>query len=147
MTAPRAILALLAPLLVSSAASRLRPQVEIRTTPSSSKTPKEDEMRTRFLALALTFLGAQVLAAQTKLSGAGTCAKPDVAHTIAIGDRPNHAFTISQTKCRWTKPFAIAGLRSKGGTGVQADEVSDSTSRSEERRVGKECRSRWSPYH
>jgi len=39
MTAPRAILALLAPLLVSSAASRLRPQVEIRTTPSSSKTP------------------------------------------------------------------------------------------------------------
>ena len=23
----------------------------------------------------------------------------------------------------------------------------DSTSRSEERRVGKECRSRWSPYH
>ena len=26
-------------------------------------------------------------------------------------------------------------------------EVSDSSGRSEERRVGKECRSRWSPYH
>ena len=25
--------------------------------------------------------------------------------------------------------------------------ISDSSSRSEERRVGKECRSRWSPYH
>src|SRR5438309_9197820 len=89
---------------------------------------QEEEMGTRFLALGLTFLGAQVLGAQTKLSGAGTCGKPDVTHTIAIGDRPNHAFTISQTKCRWTKPFAIGGLRSKGGTGVQSDEVSDSTS-------------------
>src|SRR5438128_11155930 len=122
MTAPRAILALLAPLLVSSAASRLRPQVEIRTTPSSSKTPKEEEMRTRFLALGLTFLGAQVLAAQTKLSGAGTCGKPDVTHTIAIGDRPNHAFTISQTKCGWTKAVAIDALRSKGCAGAQPDE-------------------------
>jgi len=85
-------------------------------------------MRSRFLALGLTLLGAQVLGAQTKLSGAGTCAKPDVTHTIAIGDRPNHSFTISQYKCRWTKPFAIAGLRSKGGAGVQSDELSDSTS-------------------
>jgi len=85
-------------------------------------------MRTRFLALGLTVLGVQVLGAQTKLSGAGTCGKPDVTQTIPIGDRPNHAFTISQTKCRWTKPFAIGALRSKGGTGVQSDEVSDSTS-------------------
>ncbi len=85
-------------------------------------------MRTRFLAFGLTFLGAPVLGAQTKLSGAGTCGKPDVTHTIAIGDRPNHSFTISQTKCRWTKPFAIGALRSKAGTGVQSDEVSDTTS-------------------
>ena len=27
------------------------------------------------------------------------------------------------------------------------DDVSEINSRSEERRVGKECRSRWSPYH
>ncbi len=85
-------------------------------------------MRTRFLALGLTLIGAQVLAAQTKLSGAGTCAKPDVTHTIAIGDRPNHSFTISQTTCRWTKPFNIAGIRSKGGQGLQSDELTDSTS-------------------
>ena len=85
-------------------------------------------MGTRSLALGLTLLGAQPLGAQTKLSGAGTCAKPDVVHAIAIGDRPNHSFTISQTKCRWTKPFTILGLRSKGGTGVQSDELSDSTS-------------------
>ena len=28
-----------------------------------------------------------------------------------------------------------------------SDETSGKTGRSEERRVGKECRSRWSPYH
>src|SRR5260370_40231237 len=33
---------------------------------------------------------------------------------------------------------AVAGIESSGGT---------SSGRSEERRVGKECRSRWSPYH
>ena len=29
----------------------------------------------------------------------------------------------------------------------EADEAQRATTRSEERRVGKECRSRWSPYH
>ena len=33
------------------------------------------------------------------------------------------------------------------GVDVALDEVGDGRSRSEERRVGKECRSRWSPYH
>ena len=30
---------------------------------------------------------------------------------------------------------------------LQEDITSEDVSRSEERRVGKECRSRWSPYH
>jgi len=30
---------------------------------------------------------------------------------------------------------------------VDTDTISRKTGRSEERRVGKECRSRWSPYH
>ena len=38
--------------------------------------------------------------------------------------------------------------RGRGGPLEQPDVVShDGSSRSEERRVGKECRSRWSPYH
>ena len=36
------------------------------------------------------------------------------------------------------------GLRNEDGTGVL---VGLTKIRSEERRVGKECRSRWSPYH
>src|ERR1041385_7303976 len=34
-----------------------------------------------------------------------------------------------------------------GPIGIQMLEAANITSRSEERRVGKECRSRWSPYH
>ena len=30
---------------------------------------------------------------------------------------------------------------------VKDDEIENNPNRSEERRVGKECRSRWSPYH
>ena len=33
------------------------------------------------------------------------------------------------------------------GTGVTVTSIKQQRDRSEERRVGKECRSRWSPYH
>ena len=36
---------------------------------------------------------------------------------------------------------------SKGRDAVDLALINDSEKRSEERRVGKECRSRWSPYH
>ena len=41
-----------------------------------------------------------------------------------------------------TRPFMLALA-----TGERADRLRAASSRSEERRVGKECRSRWSPYH
>ena len=34
-----------------------------------------------------------------------------------------------------------------GNAKVKTISINDVSSRSEERRVGKECRSRWSPYH
>src|SRR3712207_9206009 len=48
--------------------------------------------------------------------------------------------------------FVVDSLKSKGAVFVsELDQVPDGVpvvfSRSEERRVGKECRSRWSPYH
>ena len=55
--------------------------------------------------------------------------------------------------------LTIAGSDSSGGAGIQADiktmlangvyamSAITAMTRSEERRVGKECRSRWSPYH
>ena len=48
-----------------------------------------------------------------------------------------------------TQEEIIAGLAEiiEEVTGIEPSEVTPEKSRSEERRVGKECRSRWSPYH
>ena len=42
----------------------------------------------------------------------------------------------------------IDALKSRGYKDIPSNVILDKTlTRSEERRVGKECRSRWSPYH
>ena len=41
----------------------------------------------------------------------------------------------------------VGSARSNENGGVNGGKAGDQTGRSEERRVGKECRSRWSPYH
>ena len=43
--------------------------------------------------------------------------------------------------------FALIVVHAGHGVGVGTDQVWNYATRSEERRVGKECRSRWSPYH
>ena len=49
--------------------------------------------------------------------------------------------------------FLLLGVDSNGAIGalgqyiLAAEKISYTRIRSEERRVGKECRSRWSPYH
>src|SRR5256885_8469325 len=81
-----------------------------------------------------------------KVTGVQTCALPILpvdsifdlllidAHTalVATGN-PGRIYRVDLTKF--------------GAGGVTADKISDAKLRSEERRVGKECRSRWSPYH
>ena len=42
---------------------------------------------------------------------------------------------------------AFAAHRDRAGAGASVLHAADQVDRSEERRVGKECRSRWSPYH
>ena len=51
-------------------------------------------------------------------------------------------YTYSLMRKSPTGPYAIAYVTLKEGPSLQTNIV-----RSEERRVGKECRSRWSPYH
>src|ERR1043166_9810689 len=46
-----------------------------------------------------------------------------------------------------TCALPIYGSSPRGHTGSRQPHVRMTRSRSEERRVGKECRSRWSPYH
>ena len=47
------------------------------------------------------------------------------------------------------KPFAVEadGVLYDLQTALLTDKITHGLRRSEERRVGKECRSRWSPYH
>ena len=46
-----------------------------------------------------------------------------------------------------TQARAVLGVLAERRCHLTAEEILDSLDRSEERRVGKECRSRWSPYH
>ena len=55
---------------------------------------------------------------------------------------PTGAFAMSDEE---TNTYTATGDVMQGGTPV-VDET-PAPERSEERRVGKECRSRWSPYH
>src|SRR5437899_8602534 len=73
--------------------------------------------------IVLVFLLATVAAAQTKVSGTSLCAKPDPQHMIEVGDRPNHALEIGQSKCTWTKPMDIAGTQTKDDVVTEAAEM------------------------
>src|SRR2546426_7713458 len=79
-------------------------------------------------------------------------------HTRLQGDWSSDVCSsdLDQLLATWD-PFTFAILTEVGGKvkfqdlkeGVTYDEETDQVTglRSEERRVGKECRSRWSPYH
>jgi hypothetical protein len=73
----------------------------------SAKTLTARSLVSLVLVLAVTSVaGAQ----QKKISGVSHCGKPNKQETIAVGDRPDHAFGISRVKCTWTKPLEVAGL-------------------------------------
>ncbi len=86
------------------------------------------KLKIMFAFLIVSALAAAA-SAQTKISGTQQCAKPDVEHSIPIGDRPDHSFVITQGKCTWTKPFEIAGIQDKGGVETTFAEISGNVSR------------------
>ncbi len=66
---------------------------------------------------------AAISAAQTKISGTVSCGKPDQFQKIDIGDKPGHAYAISQGKCTWTKPMDIAGTQTQTDVGTDFNEM------------------------
>lgn len=81
-----------------------------------------------FTVLIVSALAAAA-SAQTKISGTLQCgSKPDQQQAIEVGDRPNHSFVISQSKCTWTKPLEIAGVQSKEHVYTAFSEVSGNRS-------------------
>src|SRR2546430_4807170 len=82
------------------------------------------------------------------VTGVQTCALPILANSRrrrisrAVFERGTSCFgpLKRRTKTIWlTRPTVVIFVRPKCTRGL--------ATRSEERRVGKECRSRWSPYH
>src|SRR2546430_8967762 len=59
----------------------------------------------------------------------------------AIHQADPHLVTVNIESAEWGQEWRIAPMR------VNAFVLGALAMRSEERRVGKECRSRWSPYH
>src|SRR2546430_12223680 len=107
--------------------------------------------RTLFLWLAVVF--SISVHAQTSQTITGTVTDPDHAAVPAASVRllsPNgaqvaHTLTDQQGQFSFQQP-CNACLVEIQLTGSLTQRVAASR-RSEERRVGKECRSRWSPYH
>lgn len=79
----------------------------------------------RFLMIiaAVCFL-ATTAAAQTKVSGTAQCGRPDPAHAIPVGDRPDHSLALEQFKCTYTKPLEIEGDKSKDGMSTETGDIS-----------------------
>jgi len=73
------------------------------------------------LAMALSV--ATVVTAQTKVSGTSRCAPLAPQQMLPIGDQPGHALTVAQSKCTWSEPIEIEGVKAKEGTSTSSDEV------------------------
>ena len=73
----------------------------------------------------VVLVGTASAVAENKISGTDQCAKPDPQYVIQVGDRPNHAFSISQSKCTWSKPMEIAGVQSKEGLSTAFTEANE----------------------
>ena len=70
-------------------------------------------------------------------------------HAKAILERVKPSLLISIERCGRTRDDTYLNMRyvDISPHTARLDYLFDSDIRSEERRVGKECRSRWSPYH
>src|SRR2546429_2343048 len=99
-----------------------------------------------YLFLFFFFFQAEDGIRDVAVTGVQTCALP-ISLCVVSGifsapksdhetssSRPDHRLVFRRFGCR----FCVICLDQRSGI---------STQRSEERRVGKECRSRWSPYH
>ena len=69
-----------------------------------------------------------------------------LASVMAAGTFTTTAFAYTGDDVQKNTPVSTAAQETDAAESTNAGKT-DNTDRSEERRVGKECRSRWSPYH
>src|SRR5256885_4320009 len=82
-----------------------------------------------------------------KVTGVQTCALPILSGRAAL--EPSRQIKTLAARRQPDPPTAAIGAPSprRRGPTHRLDQSFKSPARSEERRVGKECRSRWAPYH
>src|SRR3989304_2486501 len=115
---------------------------------------------TRFLLMIPTLLAVAVLIfllvrvvpgdiVELRLVSGGTYVTKDVIQAERAGGGPASAEKSLSGTSSWTGWSGSSGSTSASpcGAATRSPTRSPSACRSEERRVGKECRSRWSPYH
>src|SRR5256885_4559766 len=83
-----------------------------------------------------------------KVTGVQTCALPicTVIDDIAFGPE-NLGLPRFEIEERIQEAMALLDLEAYAEMAIKDLSIGQKQQRSEERRVGKECRSRWSPYH
>src|SRR2546430_4319303 len=81
------------------------------------------------------------------VTGVQTCALPICLRRRACRCTVAHADGVHEGCSSWWRLPERRERRGRRGAGLARVRVLAEQHRSEERRVGKECRSRWSPYH
>ena len=72
----------------------------------------------------------------------------DIASNLMVPQRTFKAFdSLAKVKRAFALPVSMGAPKDEREALNMAFDSAGGYSRSEERRVGKECRSRWSPYH
>src|SRR2546430_2966705 len=80
------------------------------------------------------------------VTGVQTCALPIFRPLAGVIDVRPIARPLRRL-CEWTADYYLSPLASVLRMVLPSAAALEGSRRSEERRVGKECRSRWSPYH
>jgi len=71
----------------------------------------------------VTCLWSASALAQNKTAGSNVCAKPDPAHMLPAGDRPDHSIGVEQMKCTWPKPFEVGTDKAKESVATESMEM------------------------
>jgi hypothetical protein len=86
---------------------------------------KEGAMSKFGSLLAVALIVPAVAAAQgAKMSGSLVCSPPSNTHALPVEGLPNHAYSVAQVMCSWTKPWQIAGVAAKDGVATGSDAIS-----------------------
>ncbi|MBZ5570097.1 MAG: hypothetical protein LAN64_19935 [Acidobacteriia bacterium] len=79
-------------------------------------------MKKLWLVLCVVCLLSSAGLAQVKLDNQWKCDKPSNQHSINVGDKPGHAYSVEQINCTSTKG-EFDGVKRKSGVGTEFIEV------------------------